>query len=98
MPKMREYKGFQVPAQMLGKCLICLFCRAQEGEDMAKTIPIWEKSNLTLEEAAAYSGVGVNKLRELTNDENSKLVLWVGNKRLIKRKLLDQYLEDVYSI
>ena len=30
-----------------------------------KEIPIWEKSNLTLEEAAAYSGIGINKLREL---------------------------------
>ena len=27
-------------------------------------VPIWEKSNLTLEEAAAYSGIGSNKLRE----------------------------------
>ena len=27
-----------------------------------KEVPIWEKSNLTLEEAAAYSGVGINKL------------------------------------
>ena len=30
-----------------------------------KEVPIWEKSNLTLEEAAAYYGIGVNKLREL---------------------------------
>ena len=30
-----------------------------------KEVPIWEKSNLSLEEAAAYSGIGVNKLREL---------------------------------
>ena len=27
-----------------------------------KDVPIWEKSNLTLEEAAAYSGIGINKL------------------------------------
>ena len=27
-------------------------------------IPVWEKSNLTLEEAAAYSGIGINKLRK----------------------------------
>ena len=33
---------------------------------MAKDVPIWEKSNLTLEEAAAYSGIGTGKLRELT--------------------------------
>lgn len=63
-----------------------------------KEVPIWEKSNLTLEEAAAYSGVGINKLRDITNDENCKLVLWVGSKRLIKRKLLDKYLEECYSV
>ena len=27
-----------------------------------KEVPIWEKTNLTLEEAAAYSGIGINKL------------------------------------
>lgn len=63
-----------------------------------KVVPIWEKSNLTLEEAAAYSGIGINKLREITNDEHCKFVLWVGSKRLIKRKLLDQYLETCYSV
>jgi excisionase family DNA binding protein len=63
-----------------------------------KEVPIWEKSNLTLEEAAAYYGIGVNKLREITNDDNCKFVLWVGNKRLIKRKLMDQYLEQTFSI
>ena len=61
-------------------------------------IPIWEKSNLSLEEAAAYSGIGVNKLRDMTNTESCKFVLWVGNKRLIKRRLFDQYIEQVYSV
>jgi len=37
-----------------------------------KEIPIWEKSNLTLEEAAAYSGIGINKLRELTNSKDCR--------------------------
>ena len=63
-----------------------------------KAVPIWEKSNLTLEEAAAYSGIGINKLRELTNDEKCRFVLWVGNKRLITRKLFDEYIERCYSI
>lgn len=65
---------------------------------MAKCVPIWEKSNLTLEEAAAYFGIGINKLRELTNDANCTFVLWCGSKRLIKRKKLEEYLEKVYSI
>ena len=63
-----------------------------------KEVPIWEKSNLTLEEAAAYSGIGINKLRNLTNGEHRKMVLWVGSKRLIKRKLLDKFLEDAYTL
>ena len=65
---------------------------------MAKEVPIWEKSNLTLEEAAAYSGIGTGKLREITNDKNCIFVLWVGNKRLIKKRLFDQFIERSYSI
>ena len=66
--------------------------------DMKKEVPIWEKSNLTLEEASAYFGIGINKLRDITNDRNCKFVIWCGNKRLIKRKLFDDYLEKTYSI
>ena len=65
---------------------------------MKHGVPIWEKVNLTLEEAAAYFGIGMNKLRELTEDEQCKFVLFVGTKRLIKRRLFEQYLEQAYSI
>lgn len=61
-------------------------------------IPVWEKSNLTLEEASQYFNIGINKLRELTEPSNCPFVLWVGNKRLIKRKQLDAYLNGTYSI
>ena len=61
-------------------------------------IPIWEKTHLTLNEASAYTGIGINKLRELTNDSRCPFVLFVGTKRMIKRKQLDQYLEKCYSI
>lgn len=63
-----------------------------------KHIPIWEKSNLTLEEAAAYSGIGINKLRQLTDDDNCEFVLWIGTKRLIKRRKFDEYIEKLYSL
>ena len=36
----------------------------QDGGTKSRQVPIWEKSNLTLEEAAAYSGIGINKLRD----------------------------------
>ena len=63
-----------------------------------KEVPIWEKSNLTPEEAAAYSGVGINKLRSLSDNERCQFVLWIGSKRLIKRRRLDEYLDKAYSI
>ena len=61
-------------------------------------VPIWQKSNLTLEEAAAYSGIGINKLRRMTDEPNCDFVLWNGTKRLIKRKQFEDYLETQYSV
>ena len=63
-----------------------------------KEIPFWEKSNLTLEEAAAYSGIGVNKLRELTNEEGCEFVLWVGSKRLIKKQKFNDFIAKILII
>lgn len=40
-----------------------------------KQVPIWEKSNLTVEETAAYSGIGINKIREMSNGDNCPFVL-----------------------
>lgn len=63
-----------------------------------KEIPIWQKSTLTLEEASAYSGIGINKLRKLSDSEQCQFILWNGSKRLIKRKRLDEYIDRNYSI
>lgn len=61
-------------------------------------IPVWEKAYLTLDEAAAYFGIGTNKLREITNDRECKCVLFCGTKRLIKRSRMQDYLDRQYSI
>lgn len=66
--------------------------------EITKEIPIWEKSNLTLEEASAYSNIGINKIREISNDSNCPFVLWIGNKRLIKRRKFDEFIEKQFSI
>ena len=62
------------------------------------SIPIWKKTNLTVDEAAAYCGIGVKKLRKMTESEDCPFVLWNGAKRLIKREKLDKYLAEMYSI
>ena len=61
-------------------------------------VPIWQKANLTIEEAAEYFNIGRNKIRELTDDERCKFVLFVGTKRLIKRCLFEEYLNKQYSV
>ena len=63
-----------------------------------KEVPIWEKIALTVEEAAADSNIGTHKLREITDKDDKQLVLWVGSKRLIKRKALEKYIDQSYSI
>lgn len=62
------------------------------------SVPIWEKANLNLEEAAAYFGIGINKLRDMTNENNCPFVLRNGNKRLIKRRAFERFLDSSYSI
>lgn len=61
-------------------------------------VPVWEKSNLTLDEAAAYFNIGIDRLRTLSNQKGCPFVLWVGSKRLLKRKNLEHFLESAYSI
>lgn len=61
-------------------------------------VAIENKSLLTLDEAAAYSGIGINRLRQLTDDEDCDFVLWIGSHRKIKRQKLDEFINDSYSI
>ena len=61
-------------------------------------VPLWHKANLSIDEAVAYSGIGMAKLYEMTNREDCPFVLWIGNRRVIKRKAFDEYIEKVYSV
>mgnify|MGYP000322397083 CR=1 FL=1 len=65
----------------------------QESRDVKK-VPIWRKTTLTLEEAAQYSNIGINKLRELSNDPQCDFVIYVGRKRLIKRKEFENFISQ----
>ena len=65
---------------------------------MKQEIPIWEKLNLSFEEAAAYSGIGINKLRSLANDPRCSFVIRIVNKKLIKRKNFEEYLSSSFEL
>lgn len=59
-----------------------------------REVEIHNKIALTIEEAAAYSNIGQNKLRELIQMPRCPFVLYVGKKRLIKRVPFEKYIID----
>lgn len=65
---------------------------------MKNEIQLNQKCLLTLEEASMYTGLGQQKLREISNDEKCEFVLWNGAKRMFKREKLKAFLYSAYSI
>lgn len=61
-------------------------------------IPLDQKALLTLKEASVYTGIGINKLRDMSNERNCDYVLFVGRKRMFKREALLRFLEQSYSV
>ena len=58
-------------------------------------IPLWMKPNLTIREAAIYSGIGEQSLRELVASDDTSFSFYIGKKCLINRRLLDEYIESL---
>ena len=69
-----------------------------EEERKKPAVPIAEKWLLTVDEAAAYTNIGVNKLREMAQSKNCNFCLYNGKKLMLKRKMLEAYLDKQYSI
>ena len=67
---------------------------------MAKnvSVPISQKCTLTIEEAAEYSNIGQNKLSELLKKPRCSFVLYVGKKKLVKRKEFEEFISTNIEI
>ena len=66
--------------------------KLERDDYMKSAIPVWEKINLTIEEAAEYSNIGINKINELAKNPMCPFVLYVGRKKLIKRKEFEKFI------
>lgn len=66
--------------------------------DKRLEVPINQKALLTVEEAAALTGLGTGKLRDISGDDRCEFVLWNGARRMFKRDKLIEYLYNSYSI
>lgn len=66
--------------------------------DREKSVPVWHKITLSIEEAAELSGIGQKKLREMAQRPECEFALRAGKTTRIKRKRLEEFLEDVRVI
>ena len=60
--------------------------------------PLCEKWLLSVPEAAAYFGIGQNRISELALQDGCKFVVFVGNTKRIKRKKFEEFLDEQYAI
>lgn len=61
-------------------------------------LPINQKVLLTIKEAAEYSNIGINKIDAMLKQPNCPFVLYVGTRKLVKRKEFELYLSGKVAI
>ncbi|MDY3772992.1 MAG: excisionase [Candidatus Faecousia sp.] len=62
------------------------------------SLPIDRKMLLSIREAAEYSNIGINKIDELLKQPNCPFVLYVGTKKLVKRRAFEAFIEGRVAI
>jgi len=67
-------------------------------EKAQETVPIHLKMTLTIKEAAAYSNIGINRLGALLRTPNCPFILFVGTKKLVKRKEFEEFISKTLVI
>jgi excisionase family DNA binding protein len=63
-------------------------------DNTVNSVPIHLKVTLTIKEAAEYSNIGINKIDNMLRSPNCPFVLFVGTKKLVKRKEFEQFISQ----
>lgn len=63
-----------------------------------QNVPIHLKMTLTIKEAAEYSNIGINKIDSMLRMPNCPFVLYVGTKKLVKRREFEQFISHKLTI
>ncbi len=61
-------------------------------------LPLHLKVTLTIKEASEYSNIGINKIDKLLRSPNCPFVLFVGTKKLVKRKEFENFINKMLII
>lgn len=62
------------------------------------SIPLNLKLTMTVKEAAEYSNIGINRIDRMLRSPNCPFVLYVGTKKLVKRKEFEQFISNKLTI
>ena len=60
----------------------------------SESVPINLKLTLSIKEASEYSNIGINKIDAMLKQPNCPFVLYVGSKKLVKRKEFEAYISS----
>ena len=60
----------------------------------SESVPIHLKLTLSIKEASEYSNIGINKVDAMLKQPNCPFVLYVGSKKLVKRKEFEAYISS----
>ena len=69
----------------------------KERESIDK-VPIHLKMLLTIREAAEYSNIGINKIDAMLRQPNCPFILYIGTRRLVKRKEFEEYISGKVAL
>ncbi|MFR9280725.1 excisionase [Levyella massiliensis] len=61
-------------------------------------VAIHLKLTLTIKEAAEYSNIGINKIDTMLKQSNCPFVLYVGTRKLVKRREFEEYIRRELTI
>ena len=56
------------------------------------TVPIYHKITLSIKEANDLTGIGINRIEAHLREPNCPFVLFLGTKKMVKRKEFEEYL------
>ena len=74
-------------------CLITDNSKEVQGQ-----VPIYQKVTLTIKEAAEYSNIGINRIESLLRAPRCPFVLYVGKKKLVKRKEFEKFISENFFV
>ena len=63
-----------------------------------ENVPIHLKMTLTTREAAEYSNIGINKIDSMLRAPNCPFVLYIGTKKLVKRREFEEYISGKVAL